>query len=53
MVKITVPVIRGGNSFRICLTNTPNRMATQPPTISAPKMVGRSNCPPMASRVGT
>ena len=53
MVKMTVPVTSGGKKGRICLTKTPNTMATMPPTSSAPRMVGRSNCIPMDWRVGT
>ena len=52
MVKITVPVTRGGNRGRIHLTSTPKTMATMPPTISAHSMVGRPNSPPMAWSVG-
>ena len=52
MVKMTVPVTRGGKRGRIHLTKMPKTMATQPPMISAPKMVAMPNSAPMAWRVG-
>ena len=54
MVNTTVPVITGGNSLRMRLTNTPTRMATTPPTTMAPAMAA---IPPpeaaMACMLGT
>ncbi len=38
MVNTTVPVITGGNSSRIFLTNRPTMTATTPPTSMAPAM---------------
>ena len=54
MVNTTVPVITGGNSRRIFLTNTPTSTATMPPTIMAPAMAATP--PPeaaMACMLGT
>lgn len=53
MVKMTVPVTRGGNSLRIGLTKMPNMTAISPPASSAPRMAGRPDCPPMAVSAGT
>ena len=52
MVKMTVPVTSGGKSLRTFLKNRPNRMATTPPTSSAPSSVPKPNSKPMAWNAG-
>ena len=52
MVKITVPVTSGGKSLRTFLKNRPNRMATTPPTSSAPSRVPKPKSKPMAWNAG-
>ena len=52
MVKMTVPVTSGGKSLRTFLKKTPKRMATTPPTSSAPSSVPKPNSKPMAWKAG-